>query len=476
VIVICVLLLLSLSAILTPKFLYYLDVLTPEQETFTDFYDLPENSTDVVFLGSSHIYNGINPVVFYEKTGFTAYDLAFSSLDIGSSYYMLEEMYRFQSPKYVVLDCYYLTSAVFKNDKVYNRITAYMKWSDIKYNYIQEWLDRDPDKTFIEKIFPVYAYHQRWSDLSYKDFLYEDYQYVVMGYIPSGKTRTYSRDSYYEEYEFNSIPEETYEYLQKIVALCQEHGSTLIMTSIPYQGAREALTEGIQAIADEMGLIYLDYNEETLFDSIGLDLECDFLNANHLNTYGAVKMTQTFAMWFLENMTVENPCAKDQKVSELWNAEVTQWERDESMYLLLRCVDFNLYLPLLEDDRYVVFMTTKSFSADALSEEQQQQLKELGCTCSFDEDNGAYMGIYQSGLALEQANNTDINTIEGEIDGISYYIFADGSNCNIVIDGIEYGIDNSGLNFVVYDTVTERVIDAVCFNTSNNLKASGSNR
>lgn len=77
------------SGILKPKYFFDSASQSPETEMWKAFYEEPENSIDVIFLGSSHIYNGVNPLVFYEETGLTGFDLASSSQDIPTGYFYL---------------------------------------------------------------------------------------------------------------------------------------------------------------------------------------------------------------------------------------------------------------------------------------------------------------------------------------------------------------------------------------------------
>lgn len=47
--------------------------------TYSNFYRLPEESVDVVFLGSSHSLNAFIPQELYNEYGITSYNLSSSS-------------------------------------------------------------------------------------------------------------------------------------------------------------------------------------------------------------------------------------------------------------------------------------------------------------------------------------------------------------------------------------------------------------
>jgi hypothetical protein len=60
--------------------------------------------------------------------------------------------------------------------------------------------------------------------------------------------------------------------------------------------------------------------------------------------------------------------------------------------------------------------------------------------------------------------------------GITYELVSAGLDygdaSSIRLDGVEYSVNNRGLNFVVLDTETGEVVDSVCFDTCIGLQAS----
>ncbi len=70
------------------------------------FYHQPENSIDVVFLGSSHIHCNINTAYLWTEYGIAAYDYSAAEQPLWMTYYWLREFCKTQKPKLVVLDVY----------------------------------------------------------------------------------------------------------------------------------------------------------------------------------------------------------------------------------------------------------------------------------------------------------------------------------------------------------------------------------
>ena len=65
-----------------------------------------KDKVDVLCVGSSHLYMGINPLQMYEDKGIAAYDLAIMSQAPWQSYYYIREACRSQRPRLILFDVY----------------------------------------------------------------------------------------------------------------------------------------------------------------------------------------------------------------------------------------------------------------------------------------------------------------------------------------------------------------------------------
>lgn len=68
------------------------------------FVEDPENTTDVVCLGSSDIWSGFVPTELWEKYGYTSVVSSFSHQSVADAQSMLEQILKKQSPKLVILE------------------------------------------------------------------------------------------------------------------------------------------------------------------------------------------------------------------------------------------------------------------------------------------------------------------------------------------------------------------------------------
>ena len=73
-------------------------------QVWNNFYELPHNSIDIVFLGNSLSYSSFNPLVFNGFLGVSSYNLGTADQNIKQSYYNLKEVIEHQLPKMVILE------------------------------------------------------------------------------------------------------------------------------------------------------------------------------------------------------------------------------------------------------------------------------------------------------------------------------------------------------------------------------------
>ena len=99
------------------------DVLRPAHtdygSTWSAFRAEPEDSLDVIYLGSSYAYCDFNPSVVYGNSGLTGYVMAGSEQTLSITYWYLKEVFKTQSPSAVVLDA---TSLFFARFQIYTQL------------------------------------------------------------------------------------------------------------------------------------------------------------------------------------------------------------------------------------------------------------------------------------------------------------------------------------------------------------------
>lgn len=458
------------NQIIMPK-LFYQEML-PTTLAYTDFYDMEENTIDVLFLGSSVAATSYIPQELYNHYGITSYNLSSEKQSPIVSYYWLKEALRYQHPKALVLDLHYFFDGgdnPLNTQEVYvRRALDYMKWSPVKREAVRTVCKIDESQSELSYYFPNIRYHTRWMELTEEDFFNSDLyeEYALMGYAPLA--RCFSVDGF-GPYDDEVMEKETdmkplmREYLDKIVKLCDQEGISLILTSTPMPSADKGRFYTIQKYADEHELLFLDFNEKTLYYSIGFDFFSDSHDSLHQNLWGAKKMTNYIGDVLNHQYNI------GANFDEQWEDSKKAYEEVEKDCEIQRITNINEYIPALDVERYSVFISASGSYVACLGEETILKLRELGLEVNLQTDLSKesfyyYFAVLADGRT-EEYIGYDERTHRSSIRNgeVTYDITGTGS---VIIDGVERSMQENGLKIVVYNNKTRKVIDSVCFDAS----------
>ena len=142
---------------------------TVEGSMIEEYYDAKEKH-DVLIFGDCEVYENISPVKLYQEYGISSYIRGSAEQYIWQSYYLLKDSLRYETPKVVVLSVHSLQFDAPRHEE-YNRMTLDgMAWSSVKVEAIKD--SMMDDERFIDYVFPILRYHDRWNDLTADDFIH----------------------------------------------------------------------------------------------------------------------------------------------------------------------------------------------------------------------------------------------------------------------------------------------------------------
>ncbi len=329
------LVLLTLLFVLTPVFIPKSYGVWATTAVMDGFYELEEDSIEVLFLGSSQIMTAVSPMQLYEETGITSYNLGTEQQNLVTSYFLLKEALQYQKPKVVVLDVfflypYYSDSALNSKEEFVRKAFDYMKWSPNKLEAVRTICSLDDRHELKNYFFPFLRFHSRWSDLSLSDFtyLFRDKANPLKGFsIATEKEALDFQGFTFTDSTKAAAPLETMEqYFEKIVSLCEENNISLVLIKTPRGNGSfgEDYHNGIQTLADKHALPFLDFNEKSLFDEIAFDASADYLDVSHVNYYGAEKITAYLSAYLNAAFPLE-----DRRSTPAYSS----WQNDLQLYL-----------------------------------------------------------------------------------------------------------------------------------------------
>ena len=104
--------------VLTPKYAYGIC-------SIMNYYNLPEDSVDVLLCGTSLTYTDVNTNILWSEYGIAAYNLATAEQPYWSTYYYLKEALKTQTPKLILLDAKASTYTETKVDRMRTVLCSY---------------------------------------------------------------------------------------------------------------------------------------------------------------------------------------------------------------------------------------------------------------------------------------------------------------------------------------------------------------
>ncbi len=293
-------------------------------------YEEKNNSLDVVFVGSSNIYNGISPLEIWQETGITSYSYGSPEQKIWLSYYAIEEVLAYQNPKVIMLDVNEAFADDYLEEDNIRKLLDNMKLGKAKIEAINDEMLNYGTQDKLSYLFPIIRYHTRWNSLTTKDFerLFYNYDSTYKGYIISKQIVPFKGNTQYLEFteETTQIHEVAKKYLDKIVETCKENGTELVLIDMPSPNTWSyPRHKAISDYAESNGIKFLELN---CVDEIGIDWNTDTQDGGwHLNTNGAVKVSKYLANYLKENFNLTDN--RENKDYQDWNQDLEKYLEDK---------------------------------------------------------------------------------------------------------------------------------------------------
>lgn len=468
------------------------------------FYEIEDNTIDILFLGTSTVKHGASPMQLYKDAGIISYNRATDAQPIEVSYYLLKDSFVTQHPSVVVCD---VSGLFLGRDSVLELGWRYVlenyPLNSIKYQMAQTYDEFEAGAGMMSVIFPIIKYHSRWNELTSADFKMpelkqesyscgESLHSSVKGNSdasipeinsiaefqqePTRKNEfvdgVYSFDEIDEKLNVPEISQSSIEYLCKMKKLCDENGARLILTKVPTlmfpQNNSSAWTiqksKMIKQIANEYGLQFLDM----VYDyDCEIDWTKDTIDGGaHLNLRGGKKVTAALEDYLLKSFSFT------QKSNAQYDEYLALYQKVNDVGMLQSETNLHEYLQKLIDnkDKWIILIAASEDFTDALDENTHIQLEELGLIMSRDAVfSDSYLALIDRGELKYEAVSGRRLDYETSLSGIDIKMgsagWKVGSYSNLSINGKDYATKGRGLNFVVYDTESELVIDTVSFDT-----------
>ncbi len=276
-----------------------------------------QDSIQVGFFGNSDLYSGVIPLSLFYQYGITSTVCASPRQDVNDSYWYIKDFLSDQTPDVIVIesDMFFTGSA----GDFYKKGTE--KSSGLP--SVPFFNDNSLDN-YIESTFPIFRFHDRWKE--YLKPIKSFYNSYMHGYYYNDKVYSNVKESsyMYETDLAEPIATDYISYAKSVKSLCDSYGAELMFLEIATPASWSyARHNSVQALADELDIPFLDLNFP--YKDFEIDLENDYRdNGNHVNYYGAKKVSEYVGCFIKENYELED-------LRE--NPDYTSWYEDiDKMY------------------------------------------------------------------------------------------------------------------------------------------------
>ena len=434
---------------------------------YYQFYKMREHSVDVLFLGSSVTVNAFSPQEIYNKYGIRSYNLGSEQQSPICSYYWLKEALRFQKPQVVLLDTRFFLDLhpnlpLNMREPMIRKCIDPMQWSSVKEEAVKDICSIDPSQSEMSYYLTNLRFHERWESADEAD--------ADTAYYSSSALKGHSALPKYGEKEYKTFQPDpnnkdaaklqklTLPYMERIAALCRENGITLVLLSLPGNAMNNGINNTIRGLAQQYGLDYYNFCETEMYRALGAELPREN-TVDHANLWGAIRISDYTGRLLFEKYHVA-PVVDTQ-----YEETKAAYQRVKDNCELTHIVDPHSYFELVRKNGYSVLFASGKNSYKQITDAIQIELRGLGLTTDLRTiPNYGYAAVYEPASGVNEMKAVDDDVIlTGSLSGhtLPYKITGSGAdhNSTIVFKEQTYKQDDNGLNLLVYDPVTDQVLD-----------------
>lgn len=300
-----------------------------------NFHKEPEDSIDVLLIGSSATYSDFSSAYAYEKFGYTSFPYAIGGSTCTMWKPALKDALNTQKPKLVVVDVF---GAGYDRDMIdtrSNQLSIVFSHTAFSPELIESAAEANSlveDSSTAGFVFPFIKYHNNVPSCvsTLRDRLWLE----AAGPSPLKGAHTLTRAHWLAKVDPSSmtdeaapVDEKTEKIIRDFIAYCKSQNMRVLFVKYP-----SVLTENdpdelevnlrsnrILEIAAEEGCETLNLQKK--FYDIGLNEMEDFYNHGHTNTRGQKKVTEYLGKYIQEEMGIA-PSSLNEELRDEWDTSV----------------------------------------------------------------------------------------------------------------------------------------------------------
>lgn len=372
-------------------------VIKNSEAKYRDFFEEDKNF-DILFLGTSHVIDGIYPLEIWDDYGYTSYNFGGHSTPLATQYWVLQNALEYTTPQMVVVDCYSLIDNIKVSDQFdYVHISMdCFPVSKTKVKATMDLMEGNEEHTMLDLLWPFSVYHNRWTELTDKDFVVEYNKLKGAERLIHVETP----DEYIPIDRSLVLTEETVaiQYLDKIIEDCQARNIEVLLVYLPLVAAdyRQMEANTVYSIAEKYNVNYINFLDMDLVDFY-TDLED---TGAHLNPSGGNKVTGYIGNFIANNYNLTDhrgdPAYAD------WDEDFTVYLNDKKDDFIYNVEPYEYMMMLADKDIYVELeLYNGVIYADPIC---KKLIKNIGCYTEdtvekpdkFEDDVCAALKVYDA--------------------------------------------------------------------------------
>ena len=444
------------------------------KDTFGDYmsstnqlYSTEDDLMEVVFVGSSHCYCGINPAVLWDEKGIPAFNMATSGQDKDSSYHYLIETLKTQSPKIVFVELWGLTFEEHLIEGNIHRNMMGMKNSENAFALIDTYVQDEEMQNAYKMKWPII--HTRYKELDRFDFVQYDLSVYGRGadinYMPGAAN--YPAEAV-AAVTTDELTESNKKWVDNLYQLSIDEGFELVffLTPTVLSVKEQGQVNAVRAYAADKGIDFFDFNQNIA--EIGIQHFGDFIDDYHLNAYGAEKLTHYIGKYLTSNYSFEDH--RGDEAYALWDKDVKRFKQLKEISHLKAATNIRNYISTLNEmDDITWFVSFEgNYQESALG--LDKVAKQLGLSDEQYQAGGTYACI--DGVLYKIMDNESTEVYVHEINEYDSFkvenmALTQGSKSNkadIMFNMEPMGTVEDGVQFVVYDNITGEIVSTPGYN------------
>lgn len=429
-----------------------------------ELYSTPDDTIDLVFVGSSHMYGGIDPNYFWTEYGIPAFDMCCSGQDKNSAVHQLKELLKTQSPRLVVVEAYaFLYDKQEDVGNVYRNMLS-LDFSRNANELIKDYVEEDEREDFYLR-WPIV--HTRYAELGKYDFEQYEPSIYGRGFNYNFKINPIGLDwESINTTDLVEIGDTNKAWIDELKQMSLEENFDLIFVEVTSDVSHDeqAILNGCEQYLSENGIPYIDLNKMAY--QIGISEANDFVDFNHLNYTGAQKATAYLSTYLLENYDFEPHDFEEEY--ELWdmNAEYALHRVWLDELDRLEGLDY-LKASLSQEDVVTVFSLDGWYSESET--DWNGLLSQFGLAKEDEPLDSCGLWMFRNGKVLAKISNSIDEHIRAlNINDRDTIVIKnkqeDGAvRTHIYINDCPCSITNDGLNVWIYDEMLGEVVSTKHF-------------